>query len=135
MKLVRQGLSVLRIQHQVMKCILSASQLWRLSPLSRGGTIDPADASYAIATFKNDLQNEYNIVEVTETLVNRAITLAETHGLRGYDAVQLAAAYEVNLLCTASGLLPLTFVSADTELTVAATTEGLTVDDPNLHLL
>ena len=32
------------------------------------------------------------------------MTLAETHALRGYDAVQLAAALEVNMLCVGSDL-------------------------------
>jgi len=104
-----------------------------LTRRARGGAIDLADASQAIATFKNDFQNEYHIVEVTEALVNRAITLAETHGLRGYDAVQLAAACEVNTLCIANGLPPLTFVSADTALNAAATAARLTVEDPNEH--
>lgn len=61
-----------------------------LTRRARGGTIDPADASQALAAFKKDLLHEYHIVEVTEALVNSAILLAETHGLRGYDAVQLA---------------------------------------------
>jgi hypothetical protein len=100
---------------------------------ARGGTIDPGDANQAIATFKNDLQNEYQIVEVTEPLVNRAIALAETHGLRGYDAVQLAAACEVNRLCMGSGLSSIVFVSADRMLNTAATAEGLAVENPNDH--
>ena len=100
---------------------------------TRDGTITSADATMAIATFKNDLQNEYQIVEVTEQLVNRAMNLAETHGLRGYDAVQLAAACEIQALCTASGLAPIVFVSADTNLNAAATAEGLSVEDPNAH--
>jgi predicted nucleic acid-binding protein len=69
---------------------------------------------------------------MTAMLLNRAMTLAETHSLRGYDAVQLAA-YEVNAFCTAHGLPPLTLVSADSELNTAATGEGLPVDDPNAH--
>ena len=100
---------------------------------TRGGTIPSADAATAIATFKNDWQNEYQIVEVTEVLVNRAVSLAETHGLRGYDAIQLAAACEIHTLCVAAGLPPLIFVSADTRLNAAAISEGLMVDDPNSY--
>ena len=70
---------------------------------------------------------------MTATLLNRAMTLAEIHGLRGYDAVQLAAACEVNAFYAAHGLRPLTLVSADSELNTAATGEGLPVDDPNAH--
>jgi hypothetical protein len=85
------------------------------------------------ASFKRDFQNEYQTVEVSEGVVNRAIALAETHGLRGYDAMQLAAACEVNTLGRVSGLPPLTFVSADTVLNATAITEGLAVEDPNAH--
>jgi len=49
---------------------------------------DAADASAACLLFRNDLPHDYEIVEMTETLLKRAMTLAETHGLRGYDAVQ-----------------------------------------------
>ena len=96
-------------------------------------TIISADAAMVIATLKNDLLNEYQIVEVTEQLVNRAMTLAETYGLRGFDAVQLAGACEVQALCSASGIPPLSFLSADKGLNAAATAEGLSVDDPNAH--
>jgi uncharacterized protein len=58
--------------------------------------------------------------------------LAETHALRAYDAVQLAAAVEVNAQCAALGVA-LTLISADAALNAAAMAEGLTVDDPNSH--
>ncbi len=44
--------------------------------------------------------------------------LAEKHGLRGYDALQLAAGVEVDVRYLASGLPAVIFISADTELTV-----------------
>jgi hypothetical protein len=52
--------------------------------------------------------------------------------LRGYDAVQWAAAIEANARCTALGTT-LTFVSADVTLNAAALAEGLAVEDPNAH--
>ena len=61
-----------------------------------------------------------------------AMSLAEAHRLRGYDAVQLAAALQVLVACSALGA-PLTFVSADANLNAAAAAEGLTVDNPVLH--
>ena len=104
-----------------------------ISRRKRDGTIISDDAAMVIATLKNDLLNGYQIIEVTEQLVNRAMTLAETYGLRGFDAVQLAAACEVQALCIASGISPLSFLSADKALNAAATAEGLPVDDPNAH--
>lgn len=99
----------------------------------RGGSLTPADAATARTAFRTDLAGEYQVVEVTAILVSQAMLLAETHGLRGYDAVQLAAALEVNTLRVMSGLPPLTLVSADTELNTAAIAEGLIVADPNAH--
>ncbi len=61
------------------------------------------------------------------------MVLAEQQGLRGYDAVQLAASCAVNTLCTASGLPPIIFVSADNELNLAAASERLLVENPNLY--
>ena len=65
-------------------------------------------------------------------LVASAVSLAEEHALRGYDAVHLAAAMLVAKECEALGF-PLTLVSADLELNEAATAEGLAVEDPNRH--
>ena len=59
------------------------------------------------------------------------MALAETYGLRGYDAVQLATGCSINNLCTANNLPAMTFVSADGELNAVATSEGLIVKNPN----
>ena len=40
----------------------------------------------------NDDWDHFFIVDVTEPLVKRAAQLAEKHGLRGYDAIQLSSA-------------------------------------------
>lgn len=98
---------------------------------ARGGSITMADATTVINQFRNDLQTDYQIVEITERIINSAIVLAETHGLRGYDAVQLAAGLEVNTICLANSLPSVYFVSADGELKAAAVSEGLNVQNPN----
>ena len=69
------------------------------------------DAMAACTQFRSDLQTEYQVVEITDNSINSAMPLAEAHGLRGYDAVQLAAGCQINALCIASGLPPVTFVS------------------------
>ena len=61
------------------------------------------------------------------------MALAEKHSIKGFDAIQLAAALDVNALRTA-GLPAITFLSADSEFNTAATADGLVVDDPNAHL-
>ena len=59
--------------------------------------------------------------------------LAETHGLRAYDAVQLAAAADLHRDRLVHGLSRLTLISADQELNAAAMAEGIDVDDPTAH--
>jgi hypothetical protein len=61
------------------------------------------------------------------------MALAEQYALRGYDAVQLAAAVETQAYNLSVGLPVLTLISADAALNTAATAEGLAVDDPNNH--
>ena len=95
--------------------------------------ITQADAIRAATNFKTDFQTQYQIVELTIGVADRAMTLAEQHGLRGYDAVQLAAALELHAVRHRMGLPPLTFVSADSALNTAGQTEGLMVADPNAH--
>jgi hypothetical protein len=59
--------------------------------------------------------------------------IAESHGLRGYDAVHVATALEIRDQQTTQGQVQLTFVSADKEQLAAAATEGLQVENPNQH--
>jgi predicted nucleic acid-binding protein len=70
---------------------------------------------------------------VTRSIINRAVILTQTHTLRAYDAVQLATALEAHLTVTAGGLNGLTFVASDNALLVAATVEGLLIDNPLNH--
>jgi predicted nucleic acid-binding protein len=94
----------------------------------RGGLITPQAAVSALNDFDVDFAKQYVIVEVSPGLVAHAAALARKHALRGYDAVQLAAALEVH-----SRIPSVTLLSADVDLNRAATAEGLLVDDPNSH--
>lgn len=58
---------------------------------------------------------------------------AEQHGLRGYDAIQLAASVEVHRRYVAAGLPAVTCIAADTEINAAAMAAGVTIADPNRH--
>lgn len=98
---------------------------------TRTGTLAMSDAQAAATQFKADFRNRYQIVEATERLVDLAMTLAEKHGLRGYDSVQLAAALELQTARAFASLAPITFVCADDRLNAAAVAEGLAVENPN----
>jgi uncharacterized protein len=104
---------------------------------AKGGTLSAADSIIAINQFRTDFLNDFRATEVTAKLLIEAVNLAQKYALRGYDAIQLAAATsvydELILLGIDLSLNPFVFVSADSELNAAATTEGLTVDNPNNH--
>ena len=99
----------------------------------KGNHISTNDADNARLTFEQDYLNEFLKVEISENLINEAANLARKYALRGYDAIQLAAVLETERERVALGLSSLVLLSADMDLNMAATSEGLTVDNPNNH--
>lgn len=95
--------------------------------------ISQADAFSALTSFRQDFAAEYRVVAISEPVIARAMTLAELYALRGYDAVQLAAAVETNAHRLSLGAPPLFLIASDKKLLAAAAVEGLVVDDPNNH--
>ena len=99
----------------------------------RGGSLSAALATRLLADFRFDLANQYQVVAVTPKLISSAMSLAEKYALRGYDAVQLAAALQLHAGRRARRTSALILVSADADLNAAAVAEGLQVEDPNMH--
>jgi predicted nucleic acid-binding protein len=104
-----------------------------ISRRRKNSDLTPEAAADALTDVRADFISGYQVIEVTAGLIEQAQMLAEKHTLRGYDAVQLAAALEVNAAYMAAGQLPVTIVSADHDLNVASMGEGLIADDPNTH--
>ena len=100
---------------------------------ARRGNTSSSDAAAAIADLRHDYLREYVLLPITVAVISNALNLAERHGLRGYDAVQLACACQMQQERHLLLLPALTFLSADTALNAAAVAEGLAVDDPNAH--
>jgi hypothetical protein len=98
----------------------------------RSGSLTQQAGRIAAIQFRADFQKMQGIVEVSPALISQAMDLTEKRGLRGYDAVQLAAALAVHeaMLAFASSAI---LISADDELNAAAAAEGLQVENPNLH--
>ncbi|MBP9665267.1 MAG: type II toxin-antitoxin system VapC family toxin [Pyrinomonadaceae bacterium] len=99
----------------------------------KGGSIAKQDAEDALLAFEYDLTSRYAPVEISQTVLADAVSLATKYALRGYDAVQLAVALGVNTDLLSNKLTRLVIVSADAELNAAAKTEGLTAENPNDH--
>ncbi len=93
--------------------------------------VAPSCASSILRRFRQHLDGRYTVIEITPALLDEAAWLANAHTLRACDAVQLAAALEINRKEQDAGFAPVTLISADRDLNAAATAEGLAVDDPN----
>jgi uncharacterized protein len=91
-----------------------------LAAAARDRRLTPAQhraAKAALATLVGDL----HLVAITDGLLGDAAELAETEGLRGYDAVYLAAALSIGSTV---------FTSADADLCTAAARRGLHIANP-----
>lgn len=99
----------------------------------RGHSLSATTANKSIHRFQRNFRKQFFDIAVAPAILAEAARLADSHEIRGYDAVQLATALAANRERLANGLSPLILISADDELNSAATVEGLTVDNPNHH--
>lgn len=113
--------------------ITGAEMISAITRKRRRGEIAATDEAAAIAAFRADFAAAYFVFEISRAVTARAMDLAERHGLRGYDAVQLAVALGLCDQCRALGLPEPSIVTADRELYAAAVAEGLPAEDPNAH--
>jgi predicted nucleic acid-binding protein len=91
-----------------------------IAAAGRGRRLSVAQARHAVGEL-DALLRVLHLMPVTDELVSAAGQLADVEGLRGYDAVHLAAALEIG--ATVLG-------SADTALCAAAERRGLHVANP-----
>ena len=113
--------------------ITSVEVVSALARRVRAGKLNGKSAKRAMARFRRAFIGRFRKIEITETLIDRATSLAEKHGLRGYDAVQLAGVLAANDERLAAGAARLTLISADNALNSAAIAEGLAIDNPDHH--
>lgn len=113
--------------------ITGAEMIAAVTRRRRRGDLTQIDAANALTEINADFLRDFLLIEVSLSRVQEAMVLAERHGLRGYDAVQLACALFLRGQGQLSGQADSVFITADRELMTAARAEGLTVDDPNSH--
>ena len=99
----------------------------------RTGDVTATDATRAITAFRASWYREYQVVAATAAVAEQAMDLAAGHGLRGYDAVHLAAALIIADYQRGVGLSALTFVSADAAQRQVAAVAGLQIENPATH--
>jgi predicted nucleic acid-binding protein len=96
-----------------------------------GSNVPAAILAAALAAFEDDLRLSFDIVELDEPIMDKAVILAQKHALRAADSIQLACALLSRPEPRAGSKFYL--VSADDELNTAALAEGLSVENPNSH--
>ena len=101
----------------------------------RSGSLDQITAKESLTRFKRDFDKRFIVIDLTEKIINEGFSLAEKHGLRGYDTAQLAVGVSVMNRLKQSGIRDFKFISADNDLNKAAKAEGLTVENPIDHSL
>lgn len=96
----------------------------------RDKSISARTAQAARILVNRHMRREYRIVGVSDSILIDAQRLLELYPLRGFDAIQLASALDINTRLKAANLQPLTFVCADMRLLNVATAEGLQIHYP-----
>jgi uncharacterized protein len=120
--------------HAVYTARISGAEIvTALALRGRSSTLAPAHVRAAITRFRQVCRRGYALIDASAPVVDLAMSLAEQHGLRGYDAIQLATALSLRAALPARRRPALTFVSADGGLNVAATSVGLSVVDPTSY--
>jgi predicted nucleic acid-binding protein len=99
----------------------------------REGILTLTEYAQVQNAFRSDCLNEYQLIIAVDNIIDRANRLLESHPLRAYDAIHLAAAVVANQKLLTNTLAPLIFLSADDRLNQAATAAGLVVDNPAHH--
>lgn len=92
------------------------------------GDIDSPALEELLRSFSVHLSSVFQIQPVNEAVVEAAAGLIDRHGLRAYDALQLAGC--VLLRGTLGDAIEMQFVCADTALLEAARAEGLVTIHP-----
>ncbi|HUY78292.1 MAG TPA: type II toxin-antitoxin system VapC family toxin [Ktedonobacterales bacterium] len=100
---------------------------------AREAAISVSDRDTLIDTFRQDSLNTYVILPITSETYTYAGDLCRTHTLRAYDAVQLASALTLRDEAAANNAPAPVFLCADRTLSLIATSEGLSVENPNAH--
>lgn len=104
-----------------------------LAKQNRMGILTVSELDRSIKRLARGNEFRFIFAEVNQTVMESATLMALRHGLRGFDAVQLATAIEIHSQRSSLGASQINFVSADNNLNLAATAEGLHVENPNLH--
>ena len=99
----------------------------------REGRLERAQARRLGQRVTVHFAQRYQVITITQAIVDQACRALEAHPLRAADAIHLAGALTIRRIAQEQGLPPPSFVVADTALLTAATAEGFVVENPLQH--
>jgi predicted nucleic acid-binding protein len=124
--LIDSGAPVFLVQITIAEMSAALSILRRTSRISRRHRAEYWER------FEKDCAQRYRFLPADIETIQAAADLCARHPLKGYDAVQVAAA--LSLQRALGPRRSLTFVAGDKTVLSAAGAEGLTVDNPFQHI-
>jgi uncharacterized protein len=99
----------------------------------RDGSLEVTQAQRLAQRVTVHFAQRYQVVALTQAVVDQACEGLQGHPLRAADAIHLACALTIRRITQEQGLPAPSFVVADTALRAAATAEGFDVDNPLQH--
>lgn len=129
-----RALTRLSAANTIITAQLSLVELYSaLNRRAREQSVSPLKYKRIISVINIIWPAQYEAIVLTDRLLSETKVLLERYPLRAYDAVQLASALQARNTSLAIGATAPIFLSADHQLLSAATAEGFTTDNPNLH--
>ena len=99
----------------------------------REGALEVTQAQRLAHRVTIHFAQRYQVIALTQAIVDQACVGLQAHPLRAADAIHLACALTIRRITQEQGLPPPSFVVADTALCAAATAAGFVVDKPLQH--
>lgn len=99
----------------------------------REGRLEVAQAQRLGQRVTAHFAQRYQVISITQAVVDQAYVALQAHPLRAADAIHLACALTIRRIAQEQGLPPPSFVVADTALLTVATAEGFVVENPLQH--
>jgi len=101
-----------------------------LARLARENRLSPADLAAVLDSFQRDWDNQYQVIELDDSLARSAADLLFRHSLRAFDAIQLASCLRLKRAAAALASDAVTFVASDDRLIAAAVAEQVVIVNP-----
>ena len=99
----------------------------------REGRLERVQAQRLAQRVTVHFAQRYQVITITQAIVDQACGVLQAYPLRAADAIHLACALTIRRIAQEQALPPPSFVVADTALLTAATAEGFVVENPLQH--